>query len=102
MGSEQTVPTEVSMADTLRHIADDHPCCAGYLLDAAARIEALERALAEIAEGKGRFSRDPLTHASNTVEDMKAIAVAALAQEKPVCECVPGHLCELHVDREKW
>lgn len=45
-------------------------------------IEALEKALSEIAKGEGRFSRDPLIHASNTVEDMKALAVAALAAEK--------------------
>jgi len=40
---------------------------------------ALRDALREIAKGEGRFSVDRLTHASNTVEDMKAIAVAALA-----------------------
>jgi len=36
-------------------------------------------ALRGIAKGEGRFSLDPLTHASNTVEDMKALAVAAIA-----------------------
>jgi len=45
-------------------------------------IEAMEKALREIAKGEGRFSRDPLTHASNTVEDMKAIAAAALRGEE--------------------
>ncbi len=35
-------------------------------------------ALKEISEGRGRYSRDELTHASNTIEDMKALAVQAL------------------------
>ena len=34
---------EVGLTDTLRHIARAHPCCRGSLLDAAARIEALEK-----------------------------------------------------------
>jgi len=38
----------------------------------------LRRALMEIAEGRGRFSTDQLTHASNTVEDMKELAENAL------------------------
>ena len=41
-------------------------------------VNRLRTALSEIAEGRGRFSRDPFEHASNTIEDMKAIAVAAL------------------------
>lgn len=41
---------EVSMVDTLRHIADDHPCCKGSLLAAAAYIEALERKQSELRE----------------------------------------------------
>ena len=39
-------------------------------------------ALEEIAEGKGRYNTDPLTHASNTVEDMIALAVEALANKQ--------------------
>ena len=31
-------------------------------------------ALKEIAKGEGRFSRDPMTHAQNTIEDMLHIA----------------------------
>ena len=38
----------------------------------------LRAALAEIEEGKGPYSRDQLTHASNVIESMKAIAHAAL------------------------
>ena len=45
----------------------------------AAAPELLE-ALKEIAEGKGRFSQDPLTHASNTIEDMIEIAHNAIAK----------------------
>jgi hypothetical protein len=37
-----------------------------------------EKALTEIAKAEGRYSMDQLTHASNTIEDMQAIAVAAL------------------------
>jgi len=39
-------------------------------------VEALEK----ISLGEGRFSRDPLEHAGSCIEDMKAIAVAALAR----------------------
>lgn len=49
---------------------------------AARRLEAAGRMadeLAEIAKAEGRFSRDILTHATNTIEDMKAKAEAALA-----------------------
>lgn len=44
------------------------------------RNEARE-ALREIAKGEGRFSRDHLEHAENTIEDMKALANAALGKE---------------------
>ena len=37
-------------------------------------------ALVEIAKGEGRFSCDPLEHASNTIDDMKALALAAIAK----------------------
>ena len=47
-----------------------------------ARIEALEKVLMEIAKGEGRFSRDRLIHALNTVEDMKALAIAVLTTHK--------------------
>ena len=48
-----------------------------------ATIAALREALVELSEGKGRYSMDPLTHADNCIEDMKAIAVDALAQPIP-------------------
>jgi hypothetical protein len=43
------------------------------------RIEKAREALAKIAEGAGPYSRDPLTHAANTIDAMKALAVKALA-----------------------
>ena len=48
-----------------------------------AEVAELREALAEIAKGEGRFSLDPLTHASNTIEDMIAAARAALAKVQP-------------------
>ena len=41
--------------------------------------EQLVEALEQIAKGAGAFSHDPLEHCSNIVEEMKAIALAALA-----------------------
>ncbi len=43
-----------------------------------ARVAALSEALEQITKGEGRFSMDHLTHASNTIDDMKAIAREAL------------------------
>ncbi len=45
-----------------------------------ASVTDLLEALQQIAKGEGRFSRDPLEHASSTIEDMKAIAEAAIAK----------------------
>lgn len=53
---------------------------AGVLLNlGAARIKYLVAALEEVAKGMGPYSRDPLAHASNTIEDMKDIATKAVA-----------------------
>ena len=43
-------------------------------------ITALRAALEEVAEGKGRYSMDPLEHCGNTVDDMKDIAITALKE----------------------
>lgn len=51
------------------------------------QITRYREALTEIAEGKGPFSRDPLTHASNTIDAMKELARQAL--EAP--SVVPGN-----------
>lgn len=53
-------------------------------IEANARLIAaapdLLEALKVIAEGAGRFSKDPITHAQNCIEDMKALAIAAIAK----------------------
>jgi len=68
-------------------IADHVMSCDKHLLGQALREnERLEAALSEIAEGRGRFSTDPHEHARNCIEDMMALANAALnppAKEKP-------------------
>jgi hypothetical protein len=51
------------------------------LLDA--EIARLRAALTEISKGEGAFSRDPLTHAVNTIDSMKQIARDALSPEQP-------------------
>ena len=40
----------------------------------------LYEALKEILEGKGRYSMNRLTHAENTIEDMKELAKQAIAK----------------------
>lgn len=63
------------------HIEDSF-AIADFILSREKSIQAkLERArvaLAEITEGKGRFSLDNYEHARNTIEDMKELAQEAL------------------------
>ena len=47
------------------------PCATADSKEAADEMEWLLAALAEIEEGKGRYSLDRLEHASNAIEDMK-------------------------------
>lgn len=47
------------------------------------QVRVLRNALDAISRGDGRYGRDPLTHASNTIEDMKTVAVAALRSSDP-------------------
>ena len=42
-------------------------------------VDEVVELLEQIARGEGQFSRDPMEHAGNCIEDMKAKAVAALA-----------------------
>lgn len=49
------------------------------LKQALAAPEMLE-ALKEIAKGRGAFDRDPLQHASNTIDNMKEIANEAISK----------------------
>ena len=51
-----------------------------FAKSAGDEIERLRAALTEVSKGEGAFSRDPLTHASNTVDSMKQIALDALAK----------------------
>ncbi len=73
-----------SLADRLRMEAtaseelDDSDSSIVAMREAAMMIEELVKALEDIAKGVGRFSRDPLEHCSNTVDDMKETATAAL------------------------
>lgn len=46
--------------------------------DIDAEIARLREALGEISKGAGPFSHDPLTHARDCIECMKATAAAAL------------------------
>ena len=48
----------------------------------AAAPELLE-ALIEISEGKGRYDLDPIQHAANCIEDMKALALEAIKKATP-------------------
>ena len=64
--------------------ADEKAFTADLLLRAVNSYETMRTALEEILEGKGAFSRDPLTHASNTIDDMKEIARKALAADGDV------------------
>lgn len=51
------------------------------MTDERTEIKRLKEALREIMKGEGRFNRDPLIHASNTIEDMIEIAREALGEE---------------------
>jgi len=60
-----------------------------FVEDLMNRLIAAEKAggellliLAEISEGKGRYNPDKLIHASNTIEDMKELAVNAINECK--------------------
>ena len=65
-------------------------------------MEKLEAALTEISEGKGRYSMDILEHASNTIADIKDIALNALSEisqlkseakeEQPLSEYIKEYL----------
>jgi hypothetical protein len=50
---------------------------------AEAKVRVLEEALREISKGEGPFSQDHLKHAANCIENMKNIAITALAGDGP-------------------
>ena len=53
---------------------------AGYAANHA-EIERLRTALEQIARCEGKFSRDPLKHAENVIENAQTIALTALNTE---------------------
>lgn len=60
----------------------EHAKCRCRVANAAAdQIERMRCALGQIAEGRGAFSRDQLTFATNCIESMKEIARNALADK---------------------
>ncbi|MBC8551703.1 MAG: hypothetical protein H8D23_18810 [Candidatus Brocadiales bacterium] len=58
--------------------------------------------LQEISKGEGRYSMNQLEHASNTIEDMKALARKAVIEANYENECTChilepcDHCCEMH------
>jgi hypothetical protein len=82
---ERSAPT---LLDRLRDMGCDREpftpehakCVCRLTSEAANEIERLRTALTEISEGRGPFSRDQLTFATNTIESMKQIAIDALAK----------------------
>jgi hypothetical protein len=81
--------TKASLLDRLRAVGcdrepftPDHANCVCRLTNEAANeIERLLAALTEISEGRGPFSQDQLTFATNTIESMKQLALDALTNE---------------------
>ncbi len=49
---------------------------------AVMEIARLREFLERIEKGEGRYSRDHMTHAENTIDDMKQLAVRALAGDQ--------------------
>jgi len=73
----------LAIADTLIAFGGRSTNRTMYEEQMAATIVAQRQVLAKIAEGRGRYSRDQLTHADNTIEDMKKLATDALAGVYP-------------------
>ena len=60
-------------------------CSDEHIADLTARLAAapdMLEALGEIEKGVGAFSMDSLTHAENTIENMKSIATEAIRKAK--------------------
>jgi len=52
----------------------------GYPNELAHKLDDALKALKEIAKTEGAYSRDPLTHAENVIENMASIANKAIAK----------------------
>lgn len=75
--------SDLSLVRRFREVP--HPCsdpkCPGNVNRRKLKSrEALLATMREIAKGKGAYSRDPLTHAGNTIESMKTMATDAVAE----------------------
>ncbi len=58
-------------------------CGCGHVSESLGEaVERLRKALEEISQGRGRFSKDNYEFCRNTVEDMKALAIKALAPKE--------------------
>jgi hypothetical protein len=68
----------VKQGDDLDQAIRDGNRLADALVKSREEVLRYKTALEEIAKGAGPYSRDPLEHASNTIDAMKSIAVEAL------------------------
>lgn len=69
--------------ETVSVVASDcSAACSKEVAEERANAKKLAEALREISKGEGEFSRDSLTHAENTIENMKELAQAALAEHE--------------------
>ena len=68
--------------DQAKYSMDRWMADAALIVRAVNAHDALVAALEDIAAGSGAYSLDPLTHAGNCIDDMKATARAALALAK--------------------
>ena len=65
---------------TLKGWDGDDEANAAFIVQAVNAHDELVEALKEIAEGRGRFDFDHLKHCANTVDNMKDLALKALAK----------------------
>ena len=84
--STVSVRLDIFFVPTCVECKEEWPCTVGKLAERfrnnapadmawlIEQLEAMAAALRVIERGEGRFSRDPLTHASNTIDDMKEVA----------------------------
>jgi hypothetical protein len=90
-------PPTLSEPDRPFVCPNDCSICVADQIDALykADITRLKEALTEISKGMGRYSQDPLTHASNTIDDMKRLALDTLLQQDKDCSgCEYKHVCK--------
>ena len=94
MTADEKARASVEASDAIAYCSGEFPCEAStaaaslehelcdlrtYAQECEAACVVPREALEEIARGRGQYSLDPLEHAANTIEDMKALATTALA-----------------------